>query len=165
MNWVGLIQLILGFIFGIALFVGAGVGAGYYFLSRLADAPPPPTFPPPEEQPAVSEPTEPEEPTTEFAETTGAAEPELEPKTPTFEERFGPSAYRAFVTWPEGLRLRSEPGDGGEAIGGVAFDQELVILGTSDDGVWQRVHVQATGEEAWVKAGNVRRADEPATTP
>lgn len=176
MNWSGLAQLFLGFVFGLALFLGAGVGAGYLFFSRLQTEPERPDFTPEAatvaasdnaveaEADAATPAPEPSSEVTEVAEPEPEPElePEPEPEEPTIAERFGENAYRAQVTWPEGLSLRAGPTYEAETIGGVQVNDELVIIGTSADGVWQQVFVPATGAQAWVKAGNVRRLEEPA---
>jgi hypothetical protein len=133
LNLSKILQFILGFILGIVLLAGLGAGAAYYYLSKLAQTPPKPSFPPTENQEVVEN-----------------TKPETEPEPPLEE-----GAYRARVTWPQGLTLRSEPDVDSERLGGVAYQQELIILGDSEDKLWQKVRVPKTGDEGWVKAGNV----------
>ena len=83
-------------------------------------------------------------------------EPKPEPE-PTIQERFGEQAYEARVTWPSGLSLRGEPSLSASRVGGVYYDDKLIILGRSSDGDWQKVYVPESGQEAWVKAGNVQK--------
>ncbi|MEM1367073.1 MAG: SH3 domain-containing protein [Cyanobacteria bacterium P01_H01_bin.15] len=84
-------------------------------------------------------------------------EPELD-ESPD-EAELPPGAYRARVTWPQGLSLRNSPGLNSSSVGGVAVNAELIIIETSGDQKWQKVRVAATGQEAWVKAGNVVKID------
>lgn len=154
----GILQFVLGFIVGIALLIGAGAAAAYYFFTRLSAAPPRPTFP--IEEP-VAELEKPAEVAAEPAEAPKAPEPAAEKKEPekpkTIQERFGEQAYRARVTWPQGLSLRATPSTQGARVGGIYFNDEVVAIGTSADGRWQKIHIPATGQEAWVKAGNTAR--------
>jgi len=40
-------------------------------------------------------------------------------------------------------------------VGGVYYQDKLVIIETQGD--WQRVYVPESGQQAWVKAGNVEK--------
>lgn len=85
-------------------------------------------------------------------------EDEPEPEPPLENESELPAdAYRAVVTWPEGLSLRSEPTANSGRVGGISADASIIILEESADGNWQRVRLPWSGQEGWVKAGNVRR--------
>jgi hypothetical protein len=151
MSLSGIAQFILGFFLAIALLLGGSVAAAFYLATKLTALPPKPTF---------------EDETTQTvaeAETKPTPKPQAKPKskpkpkpspTPTPLE---PGAYRATVTWPEGLLLRGSPSYEAARIGGIAYEQEVVVLGTSEDGVWERVRVEATGEEGWVKGGNTQK--------
>lgn len=149
----GFFQFIFGFILGVILLVSGSVGAAYYFFNRMASAPPKPVFsetipaPPIEETP---EPVE-EEAVAEGTETEEEEEEEKEDEIP-------PGAYEAKVTWSSGLSLRSEPDLSASRIGGVAYNEEILILSETDDGVWQKARTKS-GQEAWIKAGNVERLD------
>ncbi len=163
MKFSSVLQFSIGFLMGVALLVGAGAATAYYFFTRLSSAPPKPEFPP-EPEVVVPPPAEPEKPV-EIAvepppEATAAEVVEEEPEKPkTIQDRFGQSAYRARVTWPQGLSLRAEPNLQGARIGGVYHNDEVIAIGTSADGRWQKIHIPASGQEAWVKAGNVARLD------
>ena len=80
-------------------------------------------------------------------------EPEVDPELP-------PNAYRAVVTWPEGLSLRSEPSLDAGRIGGIGADATIIILEDSADGQWQRVRLPWSGQEGWVKGGNTERTSD-----
>ncbi|MBE9170437.1 SH3 domain-containing protein [Pleurocapsales cyanobacterium LEGE 06147] len=163
------LQFVLGFILGIALLSGVAVGAAYFYLTSISEYPPKPTFSEEESSPTAE--TEQEQASssggTETEETTTAetsqeteeateAEPESEPEPP---EELPPEAYRARVTWSEGLSLRAEPSTNAERIGGIAFNAEIIILEESEDKQWQRVRVGESDREGWVKAGNVERVN------
>jgi hypothetical protein len=41
----------------------------------------------------------------------------------------------------------------------VDYDQELIILETSADGVWAKVRSVDGGQEGWVKVGNFKKTE------
>jgi cytoskeletal protein RodZ len=157
-----ILQFVLGFILGIALLSGVAVSAAYFYLSSISEYPPKPSFPEEETSPEVeTEPTSPSveteaEETTQEVEETPEPEPQSEPEPP---EELPSGAYKARVTWPEGLSLRAEPSANAERIGGIDFNDEIVILEESGDQQWQRVRVGESDREGWVKAGNVERVN------
>ena len=84
------------------------------------------------------------------------ASPQLEAASPNPAEGEPQTLFggdRGRNIWPEGLAMRSAPG--GEYIGGIPFNETVTILELSGDGRWQRVRREATGQEGWVKAGNI----------
>jgi hypothetical protein len=71
-----------------------------------------------------------------------------------------PGAYKARVSWAEGLILRDAPGADANRTGGVSFNQDVFVLKESDDQRWQKIRA-ADGElEGWIKAGNTQRVNE-----
>ncbi|MCW6037417.1 SH3 domain-containing protein [Spirulina subsalsa FACHB-351] len=160
MNLTGLAQFFLGIFSGLILFGISGFIAGYYVLSGMASTPARPIFP--EERPQAPPPPSPSpaaqtpEPPTE-----SAPEPSPEPPAPEPEpETLEPGAYRARVNWPDGLSLRATGAEDGERIGGIAYNQEMIVLRTSDDGRWQEVRLPGSNQRGWVKAGNADRINE-----
>lgn len=147
MKWSGLAKFTLGFLLAIALLFFAGVTATRFFIARLTAPPPRPVFP--NDNPTPVD-TPPPAPSPEAA--TAPAPP---PET-TVESTSTPSAneYTARVSQPVGLILRSEPTQQSEQLGGVAFNQEVVVLETSPDGEWLRVRLDS-GAEGWIKGGNI----------
>jgi len=160
MSLSGFAQFILGFFLGIFILTGTGAAAAYFFLNRMADTPPEPVYsdekspePQPNEQSTSSNP--------ENQSVTNTSTPPVEPEPEeekTIAERFGEQAYEARVTWPNGLSLRSNPSLEASRVGGVYYDDRLVILETQGD--WQRVYVPESGQQAWVKAGNVEKINQ-----
>ncbi|NEP09850.1 MAG: SH3 domain-containing protein [Symploca sp. SIO2C1] len=156
MSLSGVAQFIIGFFLGISLLVGAGVAAGYYFFTKLSDTPEKPIFP--EEKPKPS-------PSAKTATSPKASPSPLDKKpapTPTEspKKKLEPGAYKATVTWPEGLSLRDKPSANANRIGGIAYNQEIIILKDSDDKLWQKVRLPDTSQEGWVRAGNVKKVGE-----
>ncbi|MDG2991174.1 SH3 domain-containing protein [Candidatus Synechococcus calcipolaris G9] len=82
------------------------------------------------------------EATTEAGEDTEEPEPSPEPSPE-------PDNTTARVSYGEGLRIRDRPDRSGEPLGGVSFDEEVILLEQSDDGEWQRIRTQ-DGLEGWV---------------
>ncbi len=70
---------------------------------------------------------------------------------------------RAQVSEPIGLVLRAGPDRETAAIGGVAFEEFIVIL--EREGEWERIRRELNNQEGWVRAGNTRVADPGAVDP
>ena len=153
---INIAQFILGFILGIAIIGAVSAAAGYYYISKMAVSPPKPTYVE-ENEPPVAEPeVEPEIREDTPTETTAEVitEPEPEP-----EQLLPPNAYKARVTWPQGLSLRAEPSINATRIGGIGFNAEIIILGESNDRRWQNVRLPWSQQEGWVKGGNTKKVD------
>jgi hypothetical protein len=70
-----------------------------------------------------------------------------------------PGAYRARVTWSEGLILRSTPDLDAERLGGIGYNQQIVVLEESADKIWQRIRLEDSEQGGWIKAGNTERIE------
>ena len=150
----GLTKLISGIVLALVLLSLTGVATARYFMAKLSVLPPRPVFDNDvmAEQPIPADPQPlPETP----APAPEAAAPPPEPKNP-------PGSYAAIVVQPIGLVLRSGPGAEHQQLGGVDYNDEVLVLETSGDGRWMRVQVGETGQEGWVKAGNTQTLEEPA---
>ncbi len=149
------LQFILGFVMGVSIIGGIGVGAGYYYFSRMSSNLPKKPIYEEETQNKSQISTSPtEESETIFAdiplfpgESNQAPEPEKIPQ----------NAYYARVTWPQGLSLRSEPSVNSTRVGGVGYNAKILILEQSSDQKWQRIQIPTSKQEGWVKAGNIKR--------
>lgn len=146
MSLSGFIQFILGFIVGVFILTGAGAATAYFFFNRLSENPAMPVYEEEEESEKSSQAKEEPEP---------KPEPEPEPEPETIQDRFGEQAFEARVTWPEGLSLRDNPSNDASRIGGVYYEDRLIVIEKSSDGDWQRVYVPESDQKGWVKAGNV----------
>ncbi|HAG84966.1 MAG TPA: peptide-binding protein [Cyanobacteria bacterium UBA12227] len=156
----GIFKFLIGFVLGIFILAAGGVAAGYYFYTKLSVNPPRPLF---------AEEQKPESPTVDqrtSSSTTSKSSPANKPSpspTPSEspeEKELPPGAYKARVSWSEGLSLRDAPGLEANRIGGVAYNQEIIILKESDDKRWQQVRVVDGDQEGWIKAGNIERINE-----
>lgn len=185
MSWSGIFKFLLGFLIAIALLVGSSVAVALYFVTKLTTPPPKPIFandkPVAKPKPAPSPPspataTKPAptpvaaaSPVTNASDTISTPSPESSPtptETPT-PKPLEPGAYRGRVTWPNGLILRDSPGTDSQRIGGIGYNQQIVVVAESDDKRWVKIRVEENNEEGWVKAGNVERVESeqtPATT-
>ncbi|MEB3121325.1 MAG: SH3 domain-containing protein [Snowella sp.] len=167
----GLLQFILGFFLGITILVGLTSALGYLMFSRLAATPNKPVFS--EENKSKVKATTPDKKASEksaakpevFPSPKAATEspsPEVSPSpspSPEAKEDLPKGAYKAKVTWSGGLSLRSNPSKESERVSGVDYDQELIILETSADGVWAKVRSVDGGQEGWVKVGNFKKTE------
>lgn len=165
---IGLLQFILGFVVGVLILAGGAVGAGYYFLSQMASAPPKPTF---NQEKTTSSETNNSKETKENKETNNSKEtkenqtekptPKASPTssptpTPEKEEKLPEGAYNARVTWSSGLTVRSEPSVGGSRTGGLSYNEQIIILEEKEG--WQKIRT-SSGVEGWVKSGNTNKID------
>ncbi|MDJ1183521.1 SH3 domain-containing protein [Roseofilum casamattae] len=136
----GFLQVIFGVALAVALMVAGGVATARYIMAKMSISPPKPEFPEP--QVAQTTPTDP----TQTAEA-------AKPKEPDLPE----GAYKAKVTWPDGLILRDAPTYEANSIGGVGYNEVLYVIGESEDKIWQKV--RAGSQDAWVKGGNVEKVN------
>ncbi|MBD6616040.1 SH3 domain-containing protein [Komarekiella sp. 'clone 1'] len=167
----GLLKFTLGFFLAIAVLIGGGVATALYFINRTAIPPAKPIFA--NDSPAVKAqaPKAKETGASNPTSTSGAAiksspsststpSPTESPKTVQSSKPLPPGTYRGRVSWAEGLSLRAEPNQAAQRIGGVGFNQKIIILEESEDKTWQKIRVEASEQEGWVKAGNTEKVDE-----
>ncbi|MBN3959304.1 SH3 domain-containing protein [Nostoc sp. NMS8] len=164
----GFTKFILGFFLAIAVLVGSGVAVALYFMNRTGVPPAKPVFS--NDSPSVKaqapKATEPRGGKPTLAPGNQAQSSPSPTPTPTESPKATPSpkplpagAYRGRVNWAEGLSLRSQPNQEAEKIGGVAFNQKIIILEESDDKSWQKIRLEGSEQEGWVKAGNTEKVD------
>ncbi|MDZ8026622.1 MAG: SH3 domain-containing protein [Nostoc sp. DedQUE11] len=165
----GLAKYILGFFLAIAVLIGSGVAVALYFMNRTGIPPAKPIFS--NDSPSVKaqapKATEPGgKPTSTPTSTKSLSSPT---PTPTSTESPQPTpsptplpsgAYRGRVSWADGLSLRAQPNQDAERIGGVGFNQKIIVLEESEDKAWQKIRLEDSGQEGWVKAGNTEKTNE-----
>lgn len=66
-----------------------------------------------------------------------------------------PDGTKARVVEPIGLLVKSGPSVESVTLGGAAMNETVVVLGVSDDGVWQQIRRDVNGQEGWVKGQNL----------
>jgi hypothetical protein len=164
----GFTKFILGFFLAIAVLIGGGAAIALYFMNRTGVPPAKPVFS--NDSPSVKaqapKATESGRGTTLTPGTKAESSPSST-STPSESPIATPSpkplpsgAYRGRVSWAEGLSLRSQPNQEAERIGGVGFNQKIIILEESDDKAWQKIRLEGSEQEGWVKAGNTKKVDE-----
>ena len=152
------IQFILGFALGISLIAGISGAFIFAYYKKMSILPQKPEFPQAEIAPEAANTGETDEPlSTTVNEPSEEVAAVVEEAPPEIELELPPNAYRATVTWPEGLSLRADPDIDAERIGGIETKATIFILENSTDGNWQRVQLPWNGQEGWVKAGNTRK--------
>lgn len=147
-----ILQLLIGITLGLALMVGGSLAAGYYVFTKLSVTPERPTF-------AEEKPKQPVASASPAANTNKAASPSPilnpapSPVTPSPEAEAG--LYKGVINWSDGLILRDAAGNSSNRIGGVGYNQQVVVLEESPDQNWQKIRIVATGKVGWIKAGNM----------
>jgi uncharacterized protein YgiM (DUF1202 family) len=144
----GLLQFIIGFCLGMALLLGGAATAAYFLLSNMTSAPPKPIF---------------AEEKKELAAKQEAAQKKSAPKavqpTPSPSPEAPSNSYKARVSWSEGLSLRAEPSTESARLGTVPYKAEILVLGTNPENTWQKIRLLSSGEEGWIKGGNVEKIE------
>ncbi|NJL46138.1 MAG: SH3 domain-containing protein [Leptolyngbyaceae cyanobacterium SM2_3_12] len=164
--FVGLTKLIFGLTIALMLLSMAGIATARYFMARLSVLPAKPLFD--NEQPAapVPEATDPAAippvaapPAAAppvAAVSTSPSDPAIPTPDPAATPELAPGTYEAVVVQPIGLVLRAGPSTDQAQVGGVDYNDEVIILEAPADQSWVRVRVQSSGQEGWIKAGNTR---------
>ena len=160
-----LFQFVIGFFLGIIFFTAGIAGGAYFFLTRANIEPEKQIFS--EEKPTTakkeekkSTPAKTEAKKEEADKKVAKTEPKKEEVKEEAKDELPAGAYTARVTWSSGLSLRSEPSKDAQRVGGVGYNSEIIVLKTSSDGDWQKIRLPRSGQEAWVKAGNVAKVEE-----
>lgn len=155
MRWSSLVKLLLGVILAIAILMGGGVATALYFMFKVTTPPPKPIFA--NDKPSVKSQPSPDSKTAKRA-PLSAKQPSATPSSSDSSSKpLEPGAYKARVTWSEGLSLRAEPNLDAERTGSAAYNQLIVVLGESADKNWQRVRLADGEQEGWIKAGNIKK--------
>lgn len=157
MRWKNVSKFLLGISLAALILISGGVAAALYFLHRVTTPPPKPIFAndTAEVKARGSSPTAPT--------ATTSSNTQSNTTTNTSQDSsatLAPGTYRARVTWAQGLSVRSEPNVDAERIAGVGYNEEITVLETSSDNSWQRIRLENSEQEGWVKAGNVERIEE-----
>lgn len=163
MSLSGLAKFVVGFLAGVVLLLLGSVAAGLFLFSTLSATPPKPVFPEERQQKklaSINTKNSNVAATNSKLVSSTIDSPSPSP-SPSQEPQLEPGAYKARVKWESGLSMRSEASYESSKVGGVAYNQEVVVIQDSDDKQWQKVRVVETNEEGWVKTGNLERADTP----
>ncbi|MCG8367831.1 MAG: SH3 domain-containing protein [Pseudanabaenales cyanobacterium] len=144
-----LTKLVLGVFFAFILISLAGVATARYFMAKLAVSPEKPIF-----ANGISSVEEP--PSTQPID---AASTSISPPPNQLDAaiELEPGAYKAVVIQPIGLVLREGPGRDFPQLGGVEYNEQIIVLGESEDKQWLRIRLPVSGQRGWVKAGNTEK--------
>lgn len=149
MKWRDLATLLLAVLLTLAILLGGGLALIRFVVARFTALPPRPSFPNDTStpSPAAAAPS-PAKPQSALVPSPAASSP-----SPVLE----PGQYRARVAEPIGLILRDSPTQDAERLGGIAYDETVVVLEAADNGRWERVRQESTGREGWVSGGNLEK--------
>jgi Bacterial SH3 domain len=149
------LQLLIGISIGLAVLGAIVGGSGYYlFITQMSIRPPKPVFAEERDGGKSAAKPKPKPVAAKPSQSPVATDPQ-NPDAPT---KLPPESYDAKVIWKDGLSLKKEPDSGAEKVGGVAFNEKVAIVKTSDDKQWVLIRSQTENLEGWVKAGNIDKA-------
>ncbi len=155
----GIFNLITGITLAIALLSTGAWFAANYTITKLTAPPPRPAFP--NDKSANAPKTTIAPPKLVKAKSVSANQPEpfiTTVASASPKPKLEPGAYPARVTQPIGLVLRDAPTRDSNQVGGVEFNQRVVVLEESADKGWQRIRVENGDRQGWVKVGNTQRS-------
>ncbi|MBG1243836.1 SH3 domain-containing protein [Nostoc sp. NZL] len=156
----GLTKFILGFFLAIAVLIGGGAAIALYFMNRTGIPPAKPVYSNDSPSVKAQAPKATTPGTQAQSSPSSTSTPTESPKATPSAKPLPSGAYRGRVSWAEGLSLRSQPNQEAERIGGVAFNQKIIVLEESEDKSWQKIRLEDSEQEGWVKAGNTEKVDE-----
>ena len=58
------------------------------------------------------------------------------------------------------MSIRETADINAKRIGYVAFNRKVIVLEESPDKAWQRIRIDGSEQEGWVKSGNTKAVDE-----
>lgn len=145
MSWSGLFKVFTGLFLAIALLAGGGLLAAQFFIAKLSAPPTKPIY-------SNDKPVSPVKATLK-----PKALPDQLDVAEVASKPLPSGAYEGRVTQSIGLILRDAPGRDSGQTGGIDYNEKVIVLETSSDGEWQKVKVQSTDKEGWVKAGNTEK--------
>lgn len=146
------VRALSGFLLAIGLIVGGGYLTTQFVIAKFTELPPRPSFP--NDKPSSN----PAKPTAKPA----ASQPKASPvvavspsPTPTPSATASPKADGNLVriTLSSGLNMREDPSVESGRIGGVDYNETVTVLETSSDQEWQKVRLEKSGLEGWIKSG------------
>lgn len=152
----GVFNLLTGITLAIALLATGALVAANYTITKLTAPPPKPIFPNDKLTNATKTATA--SPTLAKIKPASTNQPEPFIDTASPKPALEPGTYPARVTQPIGLILRDAPTRDSNQVGGIEFNQRVVVLEESADKGWQRIRVENGDRQGWVKAGNTERS-------
>lgn len=162
MNRSDFLKVLGGVAIAVLLLFGGGFLAAQFLISQFTTPPPRPVFPNDNPSPAAK-PTAAATASPTASPPSAAAVPTPKPEASvTPKPTASPTAgYRARIILSEGLNVRQGPNVDASRIGGVDYDEEVIVLEESPDKEWIRIRVQSSGIEGWIKSGYTDRVNSP----
>ena len=161
MNLSGCVKFLIGFVLAIVLLIGGATLASLYFMAKLTQPPPKPIFANDPEAKASAAAKQPKaKPSAQPSPSPTPSPVSSSPEPTPTASALKPGTYKARVTWPNGLVLRSNPSINADRIGGLANNTTIIVLEQSADKKWQRVQTENGNREGWIKAGNIKKLEE-----
>lgn len=143
MNFYSLFKFLVGFILAILLLAGASAASVLYFAAKLTKMPEKPIFT--NEKP--------------IAQKVSMSSPGTT-TSKNLSNELDPGAYRAMVVEPIGLILRDTPSRDSNRIGGVSYQEKVIVLEESSDKRWQKIRVDdGSNRTGWVSGGNTEKLE------
>jgi hypothetical protein len=149
-------QFLIGFALGLAILAGGTAALAYVFFAKMTANPPKPIFTEEKQEKNANKQSTTSATTAEAPASESTPEEQEKPE----EENLPTGAYKARVTWADGLSIRSNPDREAERIGGVGYNSEIIVLEESNDKLWQKVRLSGGSLEGWIKSGNVEKIEE-----
>ena len=156
---IGLLKFILGVSLALAIIGASGLYGARYVMTRLTAPPERPLFPEEGGVPLDDDPISGGSAPSSESDTAIANDEEGEPAAPPpeLQPELEPGAYEARVIQPIGLILRQGPDVSTTQIGGIAYNEQVIVLSESSDQRWIKVRLPDSGVEGWVKNGNTEK--------
>jgi uncharacterized protein YgiM (DUF1202 family) len=157
MSWSDLAKVFSGFLIAIAIVIGGGFFAAQHLIAQFTAPPPKPTFP--NDQPSAPIKPLPTVPPAQPAAVKPTPQPSPSPSAKPSPKPSEVAGYPARITQSQGLNVRQSPGRDAARVGGVDYNQRVVVLEDSPDKEWQRVRIEGSDVEGWIKSGYTERVD------
>jgi uncharacterized protein YgiM (DUF1202 family) len=156
MRWSAVLKLLTGIALAIALSVGGLYLVAQYLYTKFTELPPKPVYandkPSSKSSAKATTKPAPKPPPAAVPSHTPVASP-----SPTASPKS--TEYRARITLGDGLNMRADATADAARVGGVDYNQEVVVLEESANKEWIRIRLPETGEEGWIKSGYTARLD------
>ncbi|MCL6435713.1 MAG: SH3 domain-containing protein [Leptolyngbyaceae cyanobacterium HOT.MB2.61] len=162
MSWSDLVKVLSGVFLAVVLIASGSFIAAQYVIAQFTALPPKPIFPNDNPSPNPSlqaKPVKAAQANPAAAKPTSSPTPSPSPSPTPSPQKREASGYRARIILSQGLNLRENPDRYAERIGGVDYNESIIILEDSPDGEWQKVRVESSGQEGWIKSGYTERAN------
>ena len=151
---IGLSKFVLGIILAMLIVSISGIAMAKFFMSRIAELPERPVY-------------ENDSPESRNRQASGRPVPEAEGPAAVVEEAqdepeaaaekddaLAEGEYKVVVNQPVGLILRDGPGTSYGQIGGLDYQQSVVVF--AEDSGWLNIEL-SNGQTGWIKDGNTDR--------